>query len=112
MAAPLPHAARTRSLYRSLLRELPSRPAFSASPIQQRIRRSLDEASAKPESDAARQLAQAEQFLGYVQAQRMYATLVERYNPGAAMDEEERLRLTMRRVGMNAPVEWKPEGKE
>jgi hypothetical protein len=36
----------------------------------------------------------------------MYATLVERYNPGVSMDEEERVRLTARRVGMNLPEEY------
>ena len=40
----------------------------------------------------------------------MYATLLERYNPGMSMDEEEKVRMTMRRVGMDAPktFEWKP----
>lgn len=35
----------------------------------------------------------------------MYATLLERYNPGADMTEEERVRLTAKRVGMELPVE-------
>ena len=52
-----------------------------------------------------RQAEEAEQFVNYVRAQRMYATLLERYNPGMNMDEEERVRLTARRVGMDLPVE-------
>lgn len=36
----------------------------------------------------------------------MYATLLERYNPGMNMDEEERVRLTARRVGMELPEEF------
>lgn len=36
----------------------------------------------------------------------MYATLLERYNPGMNMDEEERVKLTARRVGMDLPVEY------
>lgn len=36
----------------------------------------------------------------------MYATLVERYNPGMNMNEEERIRLTARRVGMDLPEEF------
>lgn len=36
----------------------------------------------------------------------MYATLVERYNPGMNMNEEERVRLTARRVGMDLPAEF------
>jgi hypothetical protein len=35
----------------------------------------------------------------------MYATLVARYNPGMDMDQEERVRLTARRVGMDLPAE-------
>ena len=41
----------------------------------------------------------------------MYATLLERYNPGMSMDEEERVRLTARRVGMDLPEEW-PVGQK
>ena len=37
----------------------------------------------------------------------MYLSLVERYNPGMNMNEEERVRLTARRVGMDLPVEVK-----
>ena len=44
----------------------------------------------------------------------MYATLLERYNPGADMTEEERVRLTARRVGMELPIEAEKDngGKE
>lgn len=41
----------------------------------------------------------------------MYVTLLERYNPGANMDEEERVRLSARRVGMEMPEEWYGKGK-
>jgi hypothetical protein len=40
----------------------------------------------------------------------MYVTLVERYNPGMGMSDEERVRLTARRVGMNLPVQAEREG--
>lgn len=53
------------------------------------------------------QVDQAEQYIQYMKAQRMYATLLERYNPGMSMDEEERVRLTARRVGMELPEEWR-----
>ncbi len=94
-----------RSLYRSFLRELPSRPLSekSRSPLQARIRSTIASESKTP-------IEQAEQFLQYVKAQRMYATLLERYNPGMGMDEEERVRLTARRVGMDLPDEFSYEG--
>lgn len=88
-----------RSLYRSFLRELPIRPRSQRSPLQVRIRKTIA-------SDSATPIEQAEQFLQYVKAQRMYATLLERYNPGMNMDEEERVRLTARRVGMDLPEEY------
>lgn len=48
-----------------------------------------------------------EQFIQYVKSQRMYVTLLERYNPGMNMDEEERTQLTAKRVGMEMPEEYK-----
>ncbi|KAG9231101.1 hypothetical protein BJ875DRAFT_487330 [Amylocarpus encephaloides] len=103
MASPV----KLRSIYRSFLRELPSRPLAerSKSPLQARIRNTIASKSATP-------IEQAEQFLQYVKAQRMYATLLERYNPGMNMEEEERIRLTAKRVGMELPVEFLVEGSE
>ena len=105
-----------RSLYRRLLRELPSTPQTTKtqhqklstpSAIQQRIRTHLSmPREASKGSSAQSQIQQAEQFVQYVQAQRTYATLLERYNPGMGMTEEERVRLSARRVGMNLPVEY------
>lgn len=89
-----------RALYRSFLRELPSRPLNSRSPLQERIRQTL---VTKEKSNSE---IHAEQFLQYVKAQRMYATLLERYNPGMNMEEDERIRLTARRVGMELPEEF------
>jgi ATP synthase assembly factor FMC1, mitochondrial len=96
-----------RLLYRAFLRELPSRSLSQTSrtPLQSRIRETIA-------SDASTPIEQAEQFLHYVKAQRMYATLLERYNPGMNMDEEERVRLTARRVGMDLPQEFSYAGTE
>ena len=98
-------SSRLRAIYRSLLRELPHRPLSTPSPIQQRIRHALSSPSTPV------QVEEAEQYIQYAKAQRMYATLLERYNPGMSMDEEERLRLTARRVGMDLPEEWR-DGKK
>ncbi|SLM33354.1 hypothetical protein LPUS_00014 [Lasallia pustulata] len=101
-----PSPSLLRSLYRSILRELPHRPLSTPSPIQQRIRTSFSTTTSSPE-DTMLQVEQAEQYIQYMKAQRMYATLLERYNPGMSMDEEERVRLTARRVGMELPEEWR-----
>lgn len=107
-----PQAPRLRSLYRSLLRELPARPLNDPSPIKQRIRTQLSAVEQSGADAAASQLHEASQFLAYVRAQRTYAALLERYNPGMSMTEEDRVRLTMRRVGMELPEEWQGEKKE
>jgi hypothetical protein len=55
--------------------------------------------------------AEVQQLVAYLRSQRQYATLLDRYNPGMNMDEEERLRLTARRVGMEMPLSYK-KGKD
>lgn len=106
-----------RALYRRFLRELPARsPSLLAnpSPMQKHIRADISASSSPESSSLSHQLQtksadaraqEAEQFLQYVKNQRLYTTLVERYNPGMNMDEEERVRLTARRVGMELPIE-------
>ncbi|KAI0389060.1 hypothetical protein F5Y17DRAFT_156549 [Xylariaceae sp. FL0594] len=96
--------ARLRSLYRSLLRELPPRPLTSPdgrSPLHQKLRQSFSNSA--PSEGA---VAQADQLLQYLKAQRQYATLLERYNPGMNMDTEERVRLSARRVGLELPKDY------
>lgn len=105
-------SAAAKSTYRAILRELPRRSLSSPTPLHNRIREAYrQELQSEPESkpqpennaSASRKVAQAEQFVQYARAQRMYATLVDRYNPGSLMDEEERVRLTARRVGLELP---------
>jgi hypothetical protein len=54
---------------------------------------------------------EAEQLAQYARAQRSYCELLERYNPGMSMDEEEKIRLTARRVGFDLPELHTAEGK-
>ncbi|KAG9189081.1 hypothetical protein G6011_05949 [Alternaria panax] len=107
-----------RSIYRRLLRELPSTPQTTRtqhqklsapSKLQQRIRQTLSRQPPNGHASATSQIQQAEQFIQYVQAQRTHSALLERYNPGMGMTEEERVRLSARRVGMNLPVEFEEE---
>lgn len=102
--------ATIRSLYRNLLRELPPRPGQARSMLHNRLRESFSsQASTSQQPHSAISSSQADQFVKYLQAQRQYVTLIERYNPGMGMDEEERTRLTARRVGMDLPVEYSAE---
>lgn len=107
-------ASQARSLYRRFLRELPARsPSILAnpSPVQQHIRADFESAGTAPslqiqaQKTQQRRLEEAEQYVHYLKAQRMYTTLLERYNPGMNMDEEERVKMTARRVGMELPPE-------
>ncbi|KAL2890553.1 FMC1 protein family [Ceratocystis lukuohia] len=104
-------AARSRSIYRSLLRELPPRPLLATprTPVHQMIRERISAGAAKDSKGAQAAMAEAEaaQVVAYLQAQREYVTLIERYNPGMVMDTEERVRLTARKVGMDLPKEFK-----
>jgi hypothetical protein len=110
MASTPPRAHTLRALYRSLLRELPPRPVLRSprAPLHQQLRDSFQSLLAESESvgSSTSSAAHAEQYLAYLRAQRTYVTLLERYNPGMGMDEEERVRLTARRVGMDLPVEY------
>lgn len=109
-------AAHARSLYRALLRELPTHTIKqSASPLRLSIRthfQSLTDlpTTASPEYALARRQ-EMEQAVQYLRAQRTYGALLERYNPGADMSEEDRVRLTARRVGMDMPESWYGKGK-
>ncbi|KAJ5543396.1 hypothetical protein N7535_005824 [Penicillium sp. DV-2018c] len=117
-----------RTTYRALLREIPRRSFKTPSPLHQKLRhifRSPDisspSSSAQPEprhfaspqteEDRLRRVQEADQLAQYARAQRKYAELLERYNPGMTMDEEEKIRLTARRVGFDLP-ELHTEGKE
>lgn len=99
-----------RALYRSLLRELPPTPT----PLRQRLRNSFSTTTSTntDPSSSLRQRQEAEQFILYVRAQRIYTTLLERYNPGMGLEDQEgeRVRLTARRVGMEMPRGWYGSG--
>lgn len=47
---------------------------------------------------------EAQQVAQYARAQRTYMSLLEMYYPGMSMDEEEKVRLTARKVGFDLPV--------
>src|SRR5271168_272384 len=99
--------AHLRSLYRSILRELPPRPLASPpTPLQASIRTQFSTPTTSSPAYILARRQEAEEVVRYLKAQRMYGALLERYNPGLWMDEEERTRLTARRVGMEMPIEF------
>ncbi|KAI9725920.1 MAG: hypothetical protein M1828_002247 [Chrysothrix sp. TS-e1954] len=109
---PPSNALNPRSLYRRLLRELPSRSGtipFTRTPLHDRIRASFSSSEVPAKTT---ELQQMEQMIQYLRAQRTHTTLLERYNPGMNMVEEDRVRLTARRVGMDLPEELDPTRKD
>lgn len=97
-----------RSLYRSFLRELPPLCRKSSVSLHARLRESFSQSTAEsPSSISQIESEQADQLLVYFRAQRMYTTLLERYNPSLRMETEDRVRLSARRVGLNMPAERK-----
>ncbi|RPB17303.1 hypothetical protein P167DRAFT_479893 [Morchella conica CCBAS932] len=100
MATPTP--PHLRSLYRALLRELPPL-AARRTPLHHRLRDSFRASSGTGEAEAV-------ELVRYLRAQRMYATLLERYNPGLGRETEDRVRLSARRVGLEMPKEMAGRG--
>jgi hypothetical protein len=112
-----------RTTYRALLRELPRRQINTPSPLHQRLRDifrstpssengALPFSSPKSKEEYTLRVQEADQFAQYALAQRTYCGLLERYNPGMSMDEEEKIRLTANRVGFDLPELHNPEGKD
>ncbi|KAE8352942.1 hypothetical protein BDV28DRAFT_118367 [Aspergillus coremiiformis] len=105
--------AQARSSYRALLRELPRRTLSNpTTPLHIRIRELYRNPVVRETMNTETlqsRIQEAHQFAQYARAQRKYLTLVERYNPGMRMDEQEKIRLTARRVGLDLPVEAKDQ---
>ncbi|KAJ1711728.1 Ras guanyl-nucleotide exchange factor RasGEF [Aspergillus flavus] len=105
--------AQARSTYRALLRELPRRSLSNPTPLHNRIRELYrDQTKSTDEETLNAHIQEADQLAQYARAQRQYLKLVERYNPGMTMDEQEKIRLTARRVGMDLPIEAKDRKEE
>src|SRR5690554_1878101 len=85
-----------RSLYRSFLRELPPI-SHARTPMHNSLRATF----AGP-VDAAPAPNIANEFLTYLRSQRLYVTLLERYNPGlqGESDVQDVVKRTARRVGL------------
>ncbi|KAF5363603.1 hypothetical protein D9756_000683 [Leucocoprinus leucothites] len=90
-------------VYRGLLREV--RKAAPAKPNQTIVTnfRSLLEQSRKTKNDVA--LQDTRNALLFLKSQREHQILVERYNPITSLTEQERIRKTANRVGLDVPKE-------
>ncbi|KAK9459526.1 uncharacterized protein V1516DRAFT_692869 [Lipomyces oligophaga] len=73
--------------------------------VHEQIRVVVDRNYQNLETEQAdqRKLRDASEILIYLRSQRTYKALLERYNPTATMADDERVRLTARRVGLEVP---------
>ncbi|KAK4683664.1 hypothetical protein P7C73_g6570, partial [Tremellales sp. Uapishka_1] len=107
MSTPVPH------LYRSLLRELRLavwsfypfiRPRSKRNPVVNHHLRAIIDST--PQASQQRTLLETHDFL---KASRIHSELLIRYNPLHDMTPEERVNASARRVGLDAPAEYKRE---
>lgn len=94
-----------RELFRS---GAPATTAAGANPTtttaQSKTREGGEEESEIESQRGLQRVQEAQQLAQYARAQRTYMSLLEMYYPGMSMDEEERVRLTARKVGFDLPV--------
>ncbi|KAF8485037.1 hypothetical protein DFH94DRAFT_679547 [Russula ochroleuca] len=92
----------TKRAYRAILRELYK---ASISPRSTRSRttalnfRAVLESTKSSDFDVVTQ-----NNITFLRSQRMYKTLLDRYNPLVDLTAEERIEATARRVGLNMPI--------
>ena len=111
--------ATIKTLYRTLLRELPPISQKRTTYLHTRLRNSISSSSSsggggggregegEREKDKDKQLLLGQQLAIYLRAQRTYATLLERYNPSLGSlgddDDDRRVRMSAKRVGLDLP---------
>ncbi|KAK0541545.1 hypothetical protein OC835_000013 [Tilletia horrida] len=108
-------AARPASSSAQALAARPARPQFLRSPVLPFVRQTLSQLPSDAHSSAQegrtplRDLADVALFM---RSKRIHGELLLRYNPTHGMTEQERVRATARRVGLDVPQEYDPSGSE
>ena len=96
----------TRTLYRTLLRELPPI-SQKRTHLHARLRNSISSSSSSSGEGGDKGMKDRQllrQLATYLRAQRTYATLLERYNPSLGpRGDDDRIRMSARRVGLDLP---------
>ncbi|KAF8592534.1 hypothetical protein K439DRAFT_1400434 [Ramaria rubella] len=99
----------TARAYRGLLRELRKSSIFHPlarnKAISVNLRTALLE---RISADQPKVLKDVENTAAFLRADRTHKMLLERYSPLHDLSEEERIRATARRVGLDTPTEYKP----
>ncbi|KAF4619127.1 hypothetical protein D9613_005204 [Agrocybe pediades] len=101
--------AQRGNLFRSILSELQQSvkpPRTPSENIIGHFRAIAEKIEAKNDAQAAQDYENAILFL---KSQREHKRLLERYNPLFDLTAEERIKATARRVGLDMPIQHKPE---
>ncbi|KAF8528871.1 hypothetical protein BU17DRAFT_37326 [Hysterangium stoloniferum] len=101
-------ATTSTRLYRNLLRELSKSSIFSRSARNPIITANLRAALSNRAVQDSTQCNDLESAIAFLSADRLYKGLLERYSPLHDLSEEERIKATARRVGLDTPEEYKP----
>lgn len=112
---PSPLQSRIRALFRSEDQHPSTNPSITStqptSSTAQTSTAAIPFSLPKSAEETEQRILEAEQMAKYARAQRTYVELLDRYNPGMNMEEEERIRLTARRVGFDLPELHEPEAE-
>ncbi|KAL9933133.1 hypothetical protein V8E36_007851 [Tilletia maclaganii] len=93
-------------------------PPFLKSPVLPFIRASLqttsptDGSASGPSAQGRTRLRDLADIELFMRSKRIHGDLLLRYNPTHGMTEQERVRLTARRVGLDVPQEYEPGSAE
>jgi len=123
--------AKARALYRALHRELTlqviglflnvadlefkSQPAPHLTlniPRNKIFHNYLREVFTTKQVNPERRIAEGNDVLLFLRSQRTYKTLLERYNPSVGIEQDEKVRRTARRVGLELPEDLKARIEE
>ncbi|KAI5120931.1 hypothetical protein M0805_002911 [Coniferiporia weirii] len=109
-------SAQYRAAYRSFLREV-SRSSIVPHAKQNRgivqsVRVTFENHRAMPGANDVKLFRDVGNAITFLRSQRIHKELVDRYNPLHDLSPQERIRATARRVGLDMPIEGKPEEGE
>lgn len=101
-------ATTSTRLYRNLLRELSKSSIFPRSARNPIIIANLQAAFLNRTVQDSTQCKDLENAIAFLSADRLYKGLLEKYSPLHNLSEEDRIKATARRVGLDTPEEYKP----
>ncbi|KAL5488324.1 hypothetical protein ACEPAI_6432 [Sanghuangporus weigelae] len=105
-------ATQCRATYRSVLRELAKSSIVPRASRNHEIARTFrsifdEQCSSSSSKDSEKLFRDMRNATTFLRAQRIHKELLDRYNPLHDMTQEERVKATANRVGLNTPIDVK-----